>query len=179
MSLNSNNTTTNSDAILDNIADYILSYVSTGIDEAVEDYKNYLQYLKCFNTEGYLAHKQQLFDNLQPDLQPNLQPDLQHIENRVKRLIYSTDIYLLSAKELLERYLSCNLLATFLATHHATISRQAFSKSVLRPAIEQGFICMLYPDTPNNRNQKYRLTEKGLMVLKLLRNTENEKEDEV
>lgn len=135
--------------------------------------------------------RQQLFDNLQPNLQPNLQsnlqpnlqPDLQHIENRVKRLIYSTDIYLLSAKELLERYLSCNLLATFLATflatHHAAISRQAFSKSVLRPAIEQGFVCMLYPDTPNNRNQKYRLTEKGLMVLKLLRNTENEKEDEV
>lgn len=171
MSLNSNNTTTNSDAILDNIADYILSYVSTGIDEAVEDYKNYLQYLKCFNTEEYLAHKQML--------EPDLQPDLQHIDNRVKRLIYSTDVYLLSTKELLERYLTCNLLATFLATHHATISRQAFSKSVLRPAIEQGFVCMLYPDTPNSRNQKYRLTEKGLMVLKLLRNTENEREDEV
>lgn len=106
MSLNSNNTTTNSDAILDNIADYIqqlnahvsedldrraaglyramfrhdtdinkldfnyadhiLSYVSTGIDEAVEDYKNYLQYLKCFNTEEYLAHKQMLEDGVNP-----------------------------------------------------------------------------------------------------------------
>ena len=106
MSLNSNNTTTNSDAILDNIADYIqqlnihvsedldrraaglyramfrhdtdvnkldclyadyiLSYVSTGIDEAVEDYNNYLQYLKCFNTEEYLAHKQMLEDELNP-----------------------------------------------------------------------------------------------------------------
>lgn len=101
-----NNTTTNSEAILDNIvdsfqvlniqlredlnrraaglyramfrhdtdinkldyhyADHILSYVSTGIDDAVEDYKNYLQYLKCFNTEEYLAHKQMLEDELNP-----------------------------------------------------------------------------------------------------------------
>lgn len=104
MSLNSNNTTTNSNAILDYIADYIqqlnahvsedlyrraaglyramfrhdtdvnrldfnyadhiLEYVSSGIPEAVEDYKNYLQYLKCFNTEEYLAHKQMLEDEL-------------------------------------------------------------------------------------------------------------------
>ena len=127
--------------------------------------------------------RQQMFDNLQPNLQPNLQhnlqpilqPDLQLVGDRTKRLIYSVDIYLLSSRELLERYLSCNLLAT----HHTTISRQAFSKSVLRPAIEQGFVCMLYPDNPNNRNQKYRLTEKGLVVLKQLREVESEKEDEV
>lgn len=106
MSTNSNNTITNSDATLDNIADsiqqlnillsedldrraaglyramfrhdtdvnkldyyyadHILSYVSTGIDEAVEDYNNYLQYLKCFNTEEYLAHKQMLEEELNP-----------------------------------------------------------------------------------------------------------------
>lgn len=47
-------------------ADHILSYVNTGIDEAVEDYKNYLQYLKSFNTEEYLAHKQMLEDELNP-----------------------------------------------------------------------------------------------------------------
>lgn len=106
MSTNSNNTITNSNATLDNIADsiqqlnillnedldrraaglyramfrhdtdvnkldyyyadHILSYVSTGIDEAVEDYNNYLQYLKCFNTEEYLAHKQMLEEELNP-----------------------------------------------------------------------------------------------------------------
>lgn len=47
-----------------NYADHILGYVSSGIPEAVEDYKNYLQYLKCFNTEEYLAHKQMLEDEL-------------------------------------------------------------------------------------------------------------------
>lgn len=47
-------------------ADHILSYVDTGINEAVEDYKNYLQYLKCFNTEEYLAHKQMLENEMNP-----------------------------------------------------------------------------------------------------------------
>lgn len=111
MSTNSNNTITNSNATLDNIADsiqqlnillsedldrraaglyramfrhdtdvnkldyyyadHILSYVSTGIDEAVEDYNNYLQYLKCFNTEEYLAHKQVLEEELNPKCEEN------------------------------------------------------------------------------------------------------------
>lgn len=47
-------------------ADHILSYISMGNDEAVEDYKNYLLYLKCFNTEEYLAHKQMLEDKMNP-----------------------------------------------------------------------------------------------------------------
>lgn len=47
-------------------ADHILDYVGSGIDGAVEDYRNYLQYLKCFNTEEYLAHKQMLEDELNP-----------------------------------------------------------------------------------------------------------------
>ncbi len=41
-------------------ADHILGYAEMGSDIAVEDYKNYLQYLKCFNQEEYLAHKDML-----------------------------------------------------------------------------------------------------------------------
>lgn len=47
-------------------ADHILDYVGAGIDGAVEDYKNYLQYLKCFSEEGYLVHKRMLEEELEP-----------------------------------------------------------------------------------------------------------------
>ena len=108
--------------------------------------------------------RQQLFDNLQPNLQPNLQLDtdvkVQDMEDRRKRLIISMDVYVLSTNELLQRYLSCN--------HLATMSRQAFAKSILKPAIDDGYVQMLYPDKPNHRGQKYKLTEKGLMILRKL-----------
>ena len=108
--------------------------------------------------------RQQLFDNLQPNLQPNLQLDtdvkVQDMGDRRKRLIISIDVYVLSTNELLQRYLSCN--------HLATMSRQAFAKSILKPAIDDGYVQMLYPDKPNHRGQKYKLTEKGLMILRKL-----------
>ena len=112
--------------------------------------------------------RQQLFDNLQPNLQPNLQLDtdvkVQDMEDRRKRLIISMDVYVLSTNELLQRYLSCNLSCN----HLATMSRQAFAKSILKPAIDDGYVQMLYPDKPNHRGQKYKLTEKGLMILRKL-----------
>ena len=112
--------------------------------------------------------RQQLFDNLQPNLQPNLQLDtdmkVQDMEDRRKRLIVSIDVYVLSTNELLQRYLSCNLSCN----HLATMSRQAFAKSILKPAIDDGYVQMLYPDKPNHRGQKYKLTEKGLMILRKL-----------
>lgn len=115
--------------------------------------------------------RQQLFDNLRPNLQPNLQD----IDSRIKLLIVSIDIYKLNINELLERYLQ-NYHATIMqpimqpsCNHHATLSRQAFAKSVLRPAIKQGYVRMLYPETPKTKKQMYYLTEKGLMVLSLNR----------
>ncbi len=38
----------------------------------------------------------------------------------------------------------------------------------LRPALDDGYVEMTYPDTPRSRNQKYRLTEKGFAVLERL-----------
>ena len=104
--------------------------------------------------------RQQLFDNLQPNLQLDTDVKVQDMEDRRKRLIISIDVYVLSTNELLQRYLSCN--------HLATMSRQAFAKSILKPAIDDGYVQMLYPDKPNNRGQKYKLTEKGLMILRKL-----------
>ena len=108
--------------------------------------------------------RQQIFDNLQPNLQPELDVQVQDIEDRCKRLIIGMDIYVLSTNELLHRYLSCNQSCN----HLATMSRQAFAKSVLKPAIDDGYVQMLYPDKPNHRGQKYKLTDKGLMLLRKL-----------
>ena len=47
-------------------ADHILGYAEMGSDIALEDYKNYLQYLKCINKEEYLAHKEMLDSGLNP-----------------------------------------------------------------------------------------------------------------
>ena len=104
--------------------------------------------------------RQQLFDNLQPNLQLDTDVKVQDMEDRRKQLIISIDVYVLSSNVLLHRYLSCN--------HLATMSRQAFAKSILKPAIDDGYVQMLYPDKPNHRGQKYKLTEKGLMILRKL-----------
>ena len=47
-------------------ADHILGYAEMGSDIAVEDYMNYIQYLKCISKEEYLAHKEMLDNGLNP-----------------------------------------------------------------------------------------------------------------
>ena len=49
--------------------------------------------------------------------------------------------------------------------------REYFRDTYLLPAIEEGYITFTIPDSPNNPNQKYRLTPKGL-TLKAFLNTE-------
>ncbi len=39
-----------------------------------------------------------------------------------------------------------------------------FRKAYVKPAIEQGLLEMTIPDKPNSRNQKYRLTRKGIVL---------------
>lgn len=48
--------------------DHILDWVYGGVEAAEEDYRNYLQYLKCFNKEEYLAHKEMLEKALNPEI---------------------------------------------------------------------------------------------------------------
>jgi hypothetical protein len=38
---------------------------------------------------------------------------------------------------------------------------KSFKINCIQPAIEQNYIELVYPDTPNHPQQKYRLTEKG------------------
>ena len=44
--------------------------------------------------------------------------------------------------------------------------RKNFIEYHLNPAISEGFVCLLYPDTPRHPRQKYLLTTKGLSLSK-------------
>lgn len=94
--------------------------------------------------------RQQLFINLQPNLQLDTDVKVQDMEDRRKQLIISIDVYILSTNELLQRYLSCNLSCN----HLATMSRQAFAKSILKPAIDDGYVqcCILISPTTEDRS---------------------------
>ncbi|MEI6576770.1 MAG: ATP-binding protein [Bacteroidota bacterium] len=45
-------------------------------------------------------------------------------------------------------------------------NRDYFRKSYIKPALDSGLIEMTLPDKPNSKNQKYRLTAKGISRLK-------------
>lgn len=53
--------------------------------------------------------------------------------------------------------------------------RPNFLNLYITPAICNGFVSMLYPDSPRHPRQKYRLTVKGQMLLKQLQETRNKK----
>lgn len=44
--------------------------------------------------------------------------------------------------------------------------RDSFQNLYLKPAISEGYVCLLYPNTPRHPSQKYLLTVKGLTVYK-------------
>ena len=43
--------------------------------------------------------------------------------------------------------------------------RRSFLQYHLTPAMAQGYVCFLYPNSPNSPDQEYKLTEKGLNLL--------------
>lgn len=43
--------------------------------------------------------------------------------------------------------------------------RPSFRISYLHPALDRGYIIQLYPEQPKHPKQKYRLTEKGKILL--------------
>ena len=43
--------------------------------------------------------------------------------------------------------------------------RRSFLQYHLTPAMNQGLVCFVYPESPNSPDQEYRLTEKGLNLL--------------
>ena len=59
--------------------------------------------------------------------------------------------------------LSVNSLMEMLDLKH----RPTFIYTYIQPAIEQGFVTMKFPQSPNHPNQRYYLTQKGLGKIKL------------
>lgn len=51
--------------------------------------------------------------------------------------------------------------------------RHTFRKNYINPAYQNGYIEMTIPDKPNSKNQKYRLTQKGINLMKILKERKN------
>ena len=51
--------------------------------------------------------------------------------------------------------------------------RPSFMNVYLSPAIAEGYVRMLYPESPRHPRQKYLLTAKGAMLYKEMKNQEN------
>ena len=51
--------------------------------------------------------------------------------------------------------------------------RKNFLEYNLNPAINEGWVRMLYPDSPRHPWQRYLLTAKGVMLYKEMKNQEN------
>lgn len=51
--------------------------------------------------------------------------------------------------------------------------RKNFLEYTLNPAINEGWVQMLYPDSPRYPRQRYQLTAKGAMLYKEMKNQEN------
>ena len=51
-------------------------------------------------------------------------------------------------------------------------NRDYFRTDYLNPAISNGYVELTIPDKPNRRNQKYRLTAKGVALKDALKNNE-------
>ncbi len=77
----------------------------------------------------------------------------EQVSEQVERLLHALGNSILSTRELLER----------LQLSH----RPNFLYNYLQPALKLGLIEMTHPDKPRARNQKYRLTTRGITAIKL------------
>ena len=76
---------------------------------------------------------------------------------QVKSLIISISKRNLSVDEILKMYKQ--------VYKQVYKSHWYFKKKFISPAMQQGWIEMQYPDKPNHPQQKYRLTERGMLLL--------------
>ena len=88
-----------------------------------------------------------------PDKLPDKLPDKFDTDNDyIKKLIKVVGNNKLSIREMLDTI--------------GLKNRESFMDVYLNPAISEGFVCLLYPDTPRHPRQKYLLTAKGEMLYK-------------
>ena len=121
-------------------------------------------------TISYAERKMDENGELATEHATNLHQLATNLSVQVKLLIINLNKQQLTFEELKH--------ATELATKHATISRQYFSKAYLKPAFNSNLIAMLFPENQRHPKQKYYLTEKGKEVLEALKSSEKQKTDE-
>ena len=78
------------------------------------------------------------------------------VSEQVKVLIHSINSKELSVDEILEVYK--------LLYKQVYKSKWYFKKHIIHPAMNDGYVEMTYPDSPNHPKQKYRLTTKGIAL---------------
>ncbi len=83
---------------------------------------------------------------------------------QVKLLIHSINDKELSVDEIMEVYKTVYKLVYK--------SKWYFKKHTIQPAILEGYVEMVYPDSPNHPKQKYRLTAKGLQLKEIIKEQE-------
>ena len=77
--------------------------------------------------------------------------DTQPSSDNVRRLVFAIGKEEMSVKSMMEAV--------------GLKNRPNFLNYSLTPAINEGFVCMKYPNNPHHPKQKYILTLKGLMLL--------------
>ncbi len=115
--------------------------------------KEYLEFVKNQKTE-------QVTDPVtDQDTGQVTEQDTEQVTEQVKKLllIFETD------------ELTRDILMQKISIKH----RPTFTYSYLKPALNLGLIEMTIPDKPNSRNQKYRLTKKGIEYRKYLKSKED------
>ena len=95
---------------------------------------------------------------------PSRHPVSVQVSEQVKLLIHSINDKELSVDEIMEVYKIVYKLVYK--------SKWYFKKHTIQPAILEGYVEMVYPDSPNHPKQKYRLTTKGLQLKEIIKERE-------
>ena len=103
---------------------------------------------------------------LAPSWQVSVQAGEQ-VSVQVKTLINSINSRELSVDEIMEVYKTVYKLVYK--------SKWYFKKHTIQPAILEGYVEMVYPDSPNHPKQKYRLTAKGLQLKEIIKEQKENK----
>jgi predicted HTH transcriptional regulator len=117
----------------------------------------------CFKfTDNFIRITLPISAHESPKSAPSEQVDVQ-VRVQVKMLIHSISSKELSVDEILAVYK--------LLYKQEYKSKWYFKKHTIQPALLEGYVEMIYPDTPSHPKQKYRLTAKGLGILDSLNKT--------
>jgi ATP-dependent DNA helicase RecG len=109
------------------------------------------------NQRYFLTEKGSVLRGYTPQVIPQETPEVTHqvnqlIEEKLLELVYCIGSAKLSLKDIANKLrLSDN---------------KNIRENYMTPAIQQGYVALLYPDNPTHRNQRYYLTDKGLQALK-------------